>query len=366
MTLRFLRGQVGFMYDHGYDVHVMCAPGPGLEDFAASQPVTPHALDITRSVSPQTDLVSVARATQLMKRLRPDIVHAHTPKGGLVGMLAATAASVPARIYHLHGLPYLTASGWLRRVLWTTESISCGLADQVLAVSPSLAGAAREARFLGARSARVLGRGSANGVDTVLYDSARLDRFEVRARFGLPADAVVVTFVGRLVHDKGVEELVAAWRRIRSPERRLFVVGPFEDRDPVRPEVREALASDPQVVQVEFTEDMPEVYAASDLLVLPTYREGFPNAPLEAAAMGLPVVTTDAVGAVDSVVDGITGAIVPVGDVAALAEAMERYASSPTLRQAHGAAGRRRAAAEFAQHGLWQELFSEYVALSAG
>lgn len=364
ITLRFLRGQVDFIARQGFDVHVACAPGEKLQEFAAAHPVTPHGIELTRTVSPAADLRSLADMTSLIRRLRPDVVHAHTPKGGLIGMLAAAAERVPRRIYHLRGLPLITARGAMRKVLWTTESVSFGCAHRVLAVSQSLAEAASRARVVGASKAKVLASGSGNGVDARgRFDPARaLSAAAARAAFKLPRDGVVVTYVGRLVRDKGIAELLAAWETLARGNATLFVVGPFEERDALPPDLVRRITSTPSIRHLAFTEDMPTVYAASDVVVLPSHREGFPNVPLEAAAMGLPVVTTDAVGCVDAVVNDVTGRVCPLGDIPALTRAIADYLAAPELRRAHGAAGRRRALSEFDPQRIWNELLAEYRA----
>ena len=354
------------MRDRGFDFQVASAPGPHLDEFCAAHDVEGHAIPMSRQITPRTDVAAVAHLVGVIRRIQPDIVHAHTPKGGLVGMIAAATARVPVRIYHMRGLPYLTATGAMRRVLWGTESTSCGLAHRVIAVSDSLARAAQDARFVGASRIRVLAGGSSNGVDAHgRFDPARAPSKETaRQKLGLDVGHDVVTYVGRLVGDKGIAELVEAWQQLRDrPGTTLFLVGPHEERDALPNGLRERISRDPTIVHLEFTEDMTSVYAASDVVVLPTYREGFPNVPLEAASMQLPVVTTDAVGACDSVVDGKTGAIVPVRDGRALGRAMARYLDDLELRRSHGQAGRARVLESFLPERIWSELHAEYEAL---
>lgn len=362
ITLRFLRGQVGYVAAHGFDVHVACAPGPKLDEFVAANEVTGHGVELTRTVSPAADARSLFEMSALIRRLRPDVVHAHTPKGGLIGMMAAASQRVPRRIYHLRGMPLLTARGPLKNVLWATESTSFACAHRVLAVSPSLADAARRLRIAGAAKAKVLAGGSGNGVDARgRFSPANAPaREDAREKLGLRSETTVVTYVGRLVGDKGVAELMEAWSTLCGRgDAQLLVVGPLEERDALPSEVVRRLHG-AGVRHVGFTEDMPLVYAASDLVVLPSHREGFPNVPLEAAAMGLPVVTTDAVGCVDSVVHDVTGTIVPVGDARMLAAAIAAYLDDARLRVEHGEAGRTRVLRDFDPERIWRELLAEY------
>lgn len=370
LSLRFLSGQVGYMKARGYEVHVVASPGALLDEFAAREAVHAHAVPMSRRIDVASDLVALARLVALFRRHGPDIVHAHTPKGGLLGVLASTIAGVPVRIYHLRGLPIVTAIGPRRAVLAATERLSCGLSTRTLAVSPSLRRTAIELGLVDPGHVQVLLGGSGNGVDSRRRfrrspDGAR--GAALRASLAIPSDAPVVGFVGRLVRDKGIVELEAAWRRIRErhPDAFLLLVGPEEPEDPVPPEVLAALRSDARVRHVEFTEDMPSVYEAVDLLVLPTYREGFPNVLLEAAAMELPVVATEVDGCTDAVLPGSTGALVPPRDAESLGAATERYLGDASMARSHGVAARERVEREFDQERLWEALERTYRELLA-
>jgi glycosyltransferase involved in cell wall biosynthesis len=369
MSLVFLKGQVGFMKASGFDVAAVSSPGPDLDAFAEAQGVAVHAVEMPRSITPVHDVGAVARLRAVIRALRPDVVHAHTPKGGLLGMIAATLAGVPVRVYHMRGLPMMTATGTRRRLLAATERVACRLAHSVICVSHSLREVAVAEGLCPPGKIRVLLGGSGNGVDASgRFDPARLDpsaRADTRRTLGIPDDAVVVGFVGRLVRDKGIVELAAAWRDVREacPAAHLLLVGPFEPQDPVPADVEAALRDDPRVHLAGMDWNTPPLYAAMDVVTLPTYREGFPNVPLEAAAMGLPVVATRVPGCVDAVADGVTGALVPAQDATALAAAILPYVRDRALRAQHGAAGRARVLREFRQEALWEALRGEYERL---
>lgn len=368
-TLGFFVGQVQYMAARGFDVHALSSPGPALDAFGQRQGVEVHGVEMPRRISPLHDLGALRRVSAAFRALRPQIVHAHTPKGGLLGMIAAKRAGVPLRIYHIHGLPFVTATGARRQLLRASERVACAMAHQVLCVSESVRKLAVDEGLCPPGKIRVLLRGSINGVDSAgRFDPARGAplRKEVRERFGIPADARVIGFVGRLVRDKGIVELAGAWTRLRAdhPDAHLLMVGPVEAGDPVPPAVLEALRGDPRV-HLPGPSDAAGMYPAMDLVVLPTYREGFPVVPLEAAAMGLAVVATRVPGCVDAVEDGGTGALVPAGDAAALAEAVARYLADPELRARHGARARARVRAGYAQEEVWEATFREYLRLLA-
>ncbi|HET6765593.1 MAG TPA: glycosyltransferase family 4 protein [Longimicrobiaceae bacterium] len=366
MSLTFLTGQIGYVKERGYAVHAISSPGDDLHAFGERLGMPVSAVEMPRRISPLQDLRAVAKLAGALRRLRPAIVHAHTPKGGLLGMIAAWLTRVPVRVYHMRGLPLQTATGSRRVLLAATERVSCALAHRVICVSHSLRAVAVAEGLCPPDKIRVLLGGSGNGVDAAgRFDPASLPagtRQQVRARLGIPDDAVVVGFIGRLVRDKGIVELAAAWERLREehPGAHLLVVGPWEPQDPVPAELRRTLEGDPRVHLTGADWNTPPLYAAMDVVVLPTYREGFPNVPLEAASMGLPVVATEVPGCVDAVQHGATGTLVPVRDAAALAEAVGAYVADAGLRGAHGSAGRARVLRDFRREAIWQALAAEY------
>ncbi|MGH7665085.1 MAG: glycosyltransferase family 4 protein [Gemmatimonadaceae bacterium] len=372
MSLTFLRGQVGYMKERGIQVHAMSSPGPDLAAFGSEEHVQVHAVDMPRRITPGSDVVAIVRIWRVIRRIRPDIVHAHTPKGGLLGMIASALARTPVRVYHMRGLPMMGAAGMKRRLLRLTESVSCRLAHSVICVSHSVREIAVSDRICPPDKIRVLLGGSGNGVDaTGKYDPARVGhdvRDATRDRLAIPRDAVVIGFVGRLVRDKGLVELHAAWRALRTelPGMHLLLVGPFEPQDPVPPGIRADLEADARVHLAGMDWNTPPLYAAMDLAVLPTYREGFPNVPLEAAAMGLPVVATRVPGCIDAIEDGVTGLLVPPRDADSLADAIWRYARDAGLRRQHGAAGRARVLTHFRREAIWEAIHAEYLRLLRG
>lgn len=367
ISLFFLAGQVSFMRNAGFSVHAIASPGPELAAFGAQEGATVLAVDMPRRITPLRDLLALWRLWKALRGIRPHIVHAHTPKGGLLGMIAAWLARVPVRVYHIRGLPFVTATGLRRSLLRATERVSCGLAHRVLAVSQSMRTIALEDGLCGEEKIKVLLGGSGNGVDATgrFVPQVPAVRADARAKLAIPSDALVIGFVGRLVRDKGVVELATAWNDLREriPGLHLLLLGHTASENAVPAEVLAALRADSRVHLTGHARDMPQLYAAMDVVALPTYREGFPNVALEAAAMELPIVATSVPGCVDAVQDGITGVLVPPRDARALAEALLRYLGEPELRIQHGRAGRRRVLVEFRREAIWEAIASEYRSL---
>ncbi len=368
LSFGFLRGQIGDGLARGLHISGIAAPGEELDALRRETGVAVAAVPMARRITPLQDLTAVWRIVRYLRRLRPHIVHAHTPKGGLLGMIASWVARVPVRVYDVWGLPYLTATGIRRILLLWSERLSCALAHRVLCVSHSLRDVAVADRVCRADKMSVFLRGSGHGVDaTGRFDPRRLPtaRTDVRDHLGIPRDAVVIGFVGRIVRDKGLVELADAWARLRDryANLHLLVAGRFEPEDPVPPDVEAALRGDSRIHLAGWSTDTPPLYAAMDVVVLPTYREGFPNVPLEAAAMSLPVVATRIPGCIDAVEDGVTGILVPPRDAAALADAIAAYLDDPHRRTGHGQAGRDRVLRDFRREPLWEALHEEYERL---
>lgn len=370
-SLKLIQGQVGYMKVRGIEVHAVSSPGDQLEEFGEREDVPTYAVEMVRRLTPLRDLVAMWKLWRLMRRIRPDIVHAHTPKGGLLGTLAAWLARVPIRVYHMRGLPMMTAAGPKRHLLRATERTACRFACRALCISHSMREAAVDEELCPPDKIKVLASGSGNGVEAAARFNPDTQpagaREAVRTRLGIPADALVVGFVGRIVRDKGITELATAWGQIRErwANAHLVIVGRTEAEDPVPEMALQKLHSDSHVHFAGYVSDTPPMYAAMDVLVFPTYREGFGNVAIEAAAMRLPVVATNVVGCVDAVKHGETGTLVPARDATALAEAIRQYIIDPDLRRRHGKAGRGRALEHFRQQVIWQALWEEYQRLLA-
>lgn len=368
-SLGFVAGQVDYVQRQGLTVQVIASPGEQLHAFGDQQNIAVHAVEMPRSITPVKDLRAVWQLWRLLRQIRPTIVHAGTPKAGLLGMMAAWLARVPIRIYQIRGLPFLSARGWKRHLLIWTERIACLLADQVICNSHSNRSEALNAHLCPENKIKVLHNGSGNGVDATgaFVPNEHTFRESIRCELGIPAQALVIGYVGRIVRDKGVVELVRAWEQLNASYSNvhLLVVGRFESQAPLSDDIIGILQKDQRVHLTGYVQKdtIANYYSAMDVLVLPTYREGFPNTLLEAAAKALPAVSTRIPGCVDAVVDGVTGTLVPPRDATALAEAIRRYLDDPELRRQHGQAGRERVLRDFRPGDIWEAVYTEYERL---
>lgn len=366
----FLVPQLRDLEARGFEVHVVSSPGAALDSLALGPGVFRHGVPIERRPHPMRDLASLARLLRLMRQVRPQIVHAHTPKAGLAGMAAAKLAGIPIRLYTVHGLPLLTRSGVRRRVLEMAEWASGALATRTYAVSYSVRELLVELGLCPASSVEVLGDGSCAGVDVDRFQprgSSLSARYSLRARFSIPSEAQLVTFVGRLARDKGIAILARAWPAVAAefPNAHLLLAGELDRSDPVPAEDIERLRAH-ETVRFAGTltgADIPRVYAASDIAVLPTYREGLPQTALEAGASGIPMVASRVSGVVNAIEDGVTGLLVPAGEPGRLGDAVRLLLRDAELRCRLGAAARTRMVSRFSQQRVNQLWMSEYLRL---
>jgi glycosyltransferase involved in cell wall biosynthesis len=301
----------------------------------------------------------------MLRRLQPDIVHTHTPKGSLLGIVAAALARVPVRIQQIHGLPHLTARNYRRVILKTSERLAASLATRTICVSRSIMQAAIRDGISHPGKARVLLHGSVDGIDGVnAFNPARHadGRQSIRQTYGIPEHALTVGCVARLVPDKGIPELIQAWLQIlrEVPEAHLLLVGVEEPEHPLPGETLHLLRTAPNVHLTGLLFNIGSVYAALDILVLPSHREGMGAVLLEGAAMGLPIVATRVTGCVDAVEDGVTAVLVDVRSPTALATAILGYMRDAQRRHDHGLAGRARVLRLFERTALWAAVHEEY------
>ena len=339
-TCLVLRDRLGALREAGFRVLLVSSPGALLDQTAADEGIEAVPIPMRRAIAPLADLVSLVRLWRVLGRFRPEVAEFSTPKAGLLGLLAAWARGVPHRVYLLRGLKLETSWGVKRRVLLAAERLAAACAHVVLCNSGSLRARALALGIAPERKLVLLGEGSSHGVDTARFSPGPTD---VRQRLGLERSARVIGFVGRLTRDKGVPELMEAFAAVRAaePSACLLMVGWFDDaEDALDPALRARIAAHPGICLTGFVSETAAYYRAMEVMVLPTRREGFPNAVLEAGASGVPVIATQATGSRDSVVHEVTGLLIPPGSPEAIAEAVLALLRDPARRLRMGRAGR--------------------------
>jgi glycosyltransferase involved in cell wall biosynthesis len=360
-----LRGQLKFMREIGFDVTVIASPGPDLEAVAEREGVRAIGVSMSRSVRLSEGPRAAIELTSALRALRPHILNASTPKAALLSLVAATALGVPHRVYGLWGLRLEGFEGPARALLAAAEHATSACAHRVVSVSQSLKQTYAD---LGCAPLKKISVIPPNGIDVARFvervrsrDAAK----EVRQRLAIPNDAIVAGFVGRLATDKGVADMLEAVERASTevPNLRLLLVGGDLAGDTLPRSIADRLAESRHVIQAGKVDHPSAYYAAMDLLLFPSYREGLPTVPLEAAACELPAIGYRSTGVVDAIVDGETGVIVERKDVGALTRELVRYAKSHALRAEQGEKARRRIVAELTNDHIWARWARFYESL---
>jgi glycosyltransferase involved in cell wall biosynthesis len=340
-TCLVLTGRLQALRESGFRVVLIASPGELLDAMAAKEGIESLAIPMERDIAPLADLVSLIRLARALFRLRPDIAEFSTPKAGLLGSLAGLICGVPCRVYLLRGLRLETASGLKRWVLRVTERLAAACSHVVLCNSQSLRDQALKLNLAAEHKLRLLGHGTSNGVDVERFAPGPTN---LRLHLGIPEGAPVIGYVGRLTRDKGVPELIQAFDALLMtiPDATLLLVGWYDkSEDALTPELRRRIDRHPNIVRTGFVTDTAPYYRAMDILVLPTWREGFPNVVLEAAATGIPVITTLVTGSRDAVMPEVTGLLIPPGYPEAITEAVLQLLRDPSRRRQMGAAARK-------------------------
>lgn len=368
-SLAFFYGHISFLQAHGFRVQAVTSPGPLDKPLGVRGQIQIYRIPMSRSLSPLRDLVALCRLWWLFRTLKPDIVHSHTPKAGLLGTLAARISGVPVVFLSVFGLPQMTQNGIMRYILNVSTWLACFVAHRVWCDSFSIRDYLAQHRLCKIRKIFVLGHGSVNGVDAqnvfspILHGAAA--GAEIRAKYGIPPAALVLGFVGRIVGDKGMRELAGAWRNLREQyiNVHLIIVGKFESQDPLSLADEQLFQTDSRIHITGYQNNVAPYYAAMDIFTMPSYREGFGIANIEAAAMALPVVSTLIPGCIDSVQDGRTGTLVLPRDVKTLTTALQSYMDDSELRHKHGQEGRARVLRDFVPVTIQMGLSQEYLRL---
>ncbi len=347
-----------------FEVVGISSSGTELEEVQQREKIRVEAVEMTRQITPFQDLKSLWKLYQILKKEKPEVVHTHTPKAGFLGMMAAKFAGVPTRMHTVAGMPLMEATGLKRRILNMVEKTTYSFATHIYPNSKGLYEFILNEKFTSTTKLKIIGQGSSNGIDTDYFSPETIldnQKEELKSELGVQKEDFVFIFVGRLVKDKGINELISAYSKLKTQNSKLLLVGPFEpELDPLSSETLKKIESDPTILSVGFQSDVRPYFAISDCLVFPSYREGFPNVVLQAGAMGLPSIVSNINGCNEIISHHQNGIIIPVKDPNALQEAMGKLKSDKELYENLKVNARLDITSRFEQKRIWEELKAEY------
>lgn len=363
-----LKGQHRFMSQYGFDVIGVSSLGKELSDVKKEEGIPVMALEMTRTIAPFKDLKSLWEFYRLCKKEKPIMVHSHTPKAGIVGMLGAKLAGVPIRLHTVAGLPLMEANGAKRKVLDLVEKLTYSSATNVYPNSKGLYDFILENNYTTGEKLKVIANGSSNGIDTEYFSRNRISNDileKLKEELDIKSDDFVFVFVGRLVGDKGINEMVKAFKILESDEKKtnkkLLLVGSFEtELDPLYDETLKEIETNPNIISVGFQSDVRPYFAISNALVFPSYREGFPNVVMQAGAMGLPSIVSNINGCNEIIVEGENGTIIPVKNVEAIQISMKKFVDDKAYFESLQSNVRIMIETRYEQQVVWNALIEEY------
>lgn len=335
----------------GWHVTLVSSAGSELSEFAKSGFDT-ICINMKRNPAPVSDAKALLTAAWKLRNNRDSTILVGTPKASLIILLATFALGYRTRIYDVKGLRYESASGRSRKVLMYLERVCMSLSTHVLAISPSVRQQIVSSELAPPEKVSLVGNGADHGVDTDYYspDLDNIDGREFRRTLGIGPEQFVIGFVGRINRDKGLSELAEVANRYRQAGKdvRFLVVGPDDS-----PGYRPFVGDESNVIRIQWVDDPRPYFSAFDVFCLPTYREGLPNVNLQASAMGLPVITTNATGAIDSVAPSKTGILIQPRSAEALEDAIEYLRTHPAVAAEMGRAGRNWVSERFEAKTVW-------------
>jgi Glycosyltransferase len=368
-----LKGQLRFMTSNGFDVKGVSSEGEELREIHENEGIVMEAINMSRKITPFQDLKSLWEMWNFLRKEKPQIVHTHTPKAGIIGMLAARLAGVPHRLHTVAGLPLMEATGIKRKILNFVEKLTYSSATRVYPNSKGLYDFILQNNFTQSNKLKIIANGSSNGINTTFFSPEQVSETEkaaLREKLNIQPDDFVFVFVGRIVSDKGINELIKAFSELQTAENnqltgiKLLLVGGLEsDLDPLNPETLAEINQNRDIISVGFQQDVRPFFAISDALAFPSYREGFPNVVMQAGSMGLPSIVSDINGCNEIIVEGENGLIIPPKNVEKLKEKMLTLARDKNLYTKLKENSRRMIENRYEQSVVWKALLEEYEGL---
>lgn len=365
---KLLEGQLKYMANHFEVIAVSCWEDGYLKEIAEREGVQYHSIEMTRSITPAQDLKALFRMVKFLRQEKPEIVHSITPKAGLLSMVAAKLAGVPIRVHTFTGLIFPYKTGILQKILILTDKILCACATHII---PEGKGVKDDLiRFnITSKRLEIIGNGNVNGINAKFFSQNHFSEEFLKAlkkNLNISENDFVFIFVGRLVKDKGINELITAFSKIQQKNLKLLLVGSFEQNlDPLEENTLTEINQNPNIISVGWQNDVRPYFAISDALVFPSYREGFPNVVMQAGAMGLPSIVSDINGCNEIIIDNVNGIIIPAKDENAIQSAMKNLYENKVLYQQLKSNSRTLIISRFPQKLIWNEIKIFYTSALA-
>lgn len=360
-----LNGQLRFMSDY-YEVVGISSNSDDFDRISKNEGIRTIPVDMSRKITPFKDLIGLYKLYKILRKEKPFIVHTHTPKAGTLGMMAAKLAGVPHRLHTIAGLPLLEATGSKRRLLNWVEKLTYSSATLVLPNSFALQDIIIKEKFCRKEKLKVIANGSSNGIDTEHYDLKKVSDIsvaEIREHLNININDTVFLFIGRIVTDKGINELIEAFNDISESNSnvQLILVGSKENElDPLSPKTELLIQKNNKIHETGNIEDIRPYVALSNILTFPSYREGFPNVVLQASCMEKPCIVTDINGCNEIITDNFNGLIIPVKNTSALKEAMLELYNNPQKAKQLAENARPNIINKYKRDLVWRELLHLY------
>ncbi|MWW23658.1 glycosyltransferase family 4 protein [Algibacter lectus] len=359
-----LTGQLKYMSTYFEVVGISSKDGNKLQNVTDQEKIRTIPVEIRRQISPLHDLITVWHLYKVLKKEKPHIVHSLTPKAGLLGMIASKLAGVPNRLHTFTGLIFPTKKGLIKRVLICTDKILCYCATQI---HPEGQGVKNDLinYKITSKPLKVVGNGNINGININHFN---IDNFKIdfisnlKKEFNISKNDYVFVFIGRLVKDKGINELITAFNELNIEQAKLLLVGDYEHHlDPLEKETIDIISKNKNIISTGWVDDVRPYFAISDILVFPSYREGFPNVVIQAGAMGLPSIVTDINGANEIIIPNENGIIIPSMDKDELKDAMLKFYNKDIVIDSNTC--RALIVNRYEQSILWKAQLHEYQTL---
>jgi glycosyltransferase involved in cell wall biosynthesis len=370
MALRYLLpGQMQFMKENGFEVIMVSADGAELQDVIQNEQCRHIIVPMTRKITPVQDFKCLIRLIRIFKQEKPDIVHTHTPKAGLLGMWAAKLSGVKIRIHTVAGMPLMVEKGFKLRLLTFIEKLTYKAANHVWPNSGSLYNYIVEHKFTTVKKLKIIGKGSTNGINTNRFNKNVLDEKviqDVKASINFSAEAVYLLCIGRLVADKGIVELVNVFSLLQKKHDnlKLILTGDFENElDPLPAAILQQIKTNPDIIHITWTQQVEYYMHIATYFVFPSHREGFPNVLLQAGAMQLPIICSRITGNADIVTDQQTGLIFEKANEQHMEKQIEYAINNPQQMQQMALNLQHIIIKDYKRENIWQNILAAYNSL---